>query len=268
MSSTYIFHGVKPTLSAGFGQVELSARMAQRRRMVKGLEGVTTRFGLSTDTGSDVGFMTRFHVLHIWRDGSIFYVVLLSVLFLSSSFSSLSGSTMTVGAAASSAQVVLFPLAILAVNWSYYEQGTLWLVTTVSGYSGRYFKGLMLSFALIGLMISAAFLGLRLAVSHAPLTVEDFTVPVIAPIAAAVAACALLTRMKVKPGAFSPSILIVFFVVIVVGVLAGLAVLGFIGLVAGLGPAAQVVALALVALVLIYAGLETVARFARGFVAG
>jgi len=235
--------------------------------MVKGLEGVTTRFGLSTDTGSDVGFMTRFHLIRIWRDGSIFYVVLLSVLFLYSSFSSLSGSTMTVGAAASSAQVVLFPLAILAVNWSYYEQGNLWLVTTASGYTGKYFKGLMLSFALIGLMISAAFLGLRLAVLHVPLTVEDFTVPVIAPIAAAIAACALLTRVKVKPGAFSPSILIVFFVVIVAGVLAGLAVLGLVDLVVGFGPAAQIVTIALAALVLIYAGLEGVAWLAGGFVA-
>jgi len=267
LSSTYIFHGVKPTLSAGFGQVDLSARMAQRRRMVTGLEGLTTRFGLSTDVGSDVGFMTRCHVLRIWRDGSIFYVVLPAVLFLYTSLSALSTTTMTAGAAASGAQVVVFPLAVLAVNWSYYEQGNLWLVTTASGYTGKYFKGLLLSFAMIGLMISAAFLGLRLAISHVPLTVEDFPVPVTAPIAAAIAACALLTRVKVKPGAFSPSILIVFIVVILVGVLTGLAVLGLTALVEGLGPVAQAFTLALAALVLIYAGLEAVARLARSFVA-
>jgi len=121
---------------------------------------------------------------------------------------------------------------------------------------------------MIGLMISAAFLGLRQAMSHVPLTVEDFPVPVIAPIAAAIAACALLTRVKVKPGAFSPSILVVFFVVIVAGVLTGLAVLRMIGLMAGLGPVTQAVIVALAALVLIYAGLEAVARLARGFVAG
>ena len=162
----------------------------------------------------------------------------------------------------------MFPLAVLAVNWSYYEQGNLWLVTTASGYTGKYFKGLLLSFAMIGLMISAAFLGLRLAMSHVPLTVEDFPVPVIAPIAAAIAARALLTRVKVKPGAFSPTILIVFIFVILVGVLTGLAVLGLVALVEGLGPVAQVVTVALAALVLIYAGLEAVARLARGFVAG
>ena len=234
--------------------------------MVTGLEGLTTRFGLSTDSGGDVGFMTRYHVIRIWRDGSIFYVVLLAVLFLYTSLSALSTTTMTAGAAASGAQVVVFPLAVLAVNWSYYEQGNLWLVKTASGYTGKHFKGLLLSLAMIGLMISAAFLGLRLAISHVPLTVEDFPVPVIAPIAAAIAACALLTR--VKPGAFSPSILIVFIFVILTGVLTGLAVLGLTALMAGLGPAAQAGTLALAALVLIYAGLEAVARLTRGFVAG
>jgi len=163
---------------------------------------------------------------------------------------------------------MVFPLAILAANWSYYEQDNLWLVTTASGYTGNYFKELLLSFAMIGFMISAAFLGLRLAMSHVPLAVEDFPVPVIAPIAAAITVCALLTRVKVKPGAFSPSILVIFFVVIVTGVLSGLAVLGLIGSVAGLGPAAEAVTLELAAFVLINAGIEAVARLARGFVAG
>jgi len=140
-----------------------------------------TRFELSTDVGSDVGFMTRYHVIRIWRGGSIFYVVPLAVLFLYTSLSSLSTSSITARAAASGAQVMVFPQAILAVNWSYYEQGNLGPVMTASGYTGKYFKGLLLGFALIGLTMSVAFLGLRLAKSHVPLTVEDFPVPVIAP---------------------------------------------------------------------------------------
>jgi uncharacterized membrane protein len=95
---------------------------------------------------------------------------------------------------------------------------------------------------------------------------EDFPMPVISPIAGAITACAMLTRAK--PGAFSPTILVIFFVVIVTGVLSGLAVLGLIALVAGLEPVAQAATVALAALVLIYAGLEAIARLARGFVAG
>ncbi len=54
----------------------------------------------------------------------------------------------------------MFSLAVLGVNWSYYEQGSLLLVTTASGYTGKYFEGLLLCFAMIGFMISATFLGL------------------------------------------------------------------------------------------------------------
>jgi len=89
---------------------------------------------------------------------------------------------------------------------------------------------------------------------------------VIAPIAVAIISCALPTSVKVKPGEFSPTILVIFFVVIVTGVLSRLAVLGLINLVAG--PVALAVTLALAALVLIYARLEAIATLARGFVAG
>ena len=93
---------------------------------------------------------------------------------------------------------MVFPLAIPAADWSYYEQRNPWLVTTASGYTGKYFKGLLLSFAMIGLMISATFLALRLTMSHVPLTIEDFPAPVISQIAAAITACAPLTSVKVS----------------------------------------------------------------------
>jgi len=136
-----------------------------------------------------------------------------------------------------------------------------------SGHTGKHFKGSLLDFAMIGLMISAAFLGLGPAMSHGPSTVEDFPVTVIAPVATAITACALLAWVKVMPGAFSPAILVIFFVVIVKGVPSGLTVLRLVSLVTDLGPVAQAVTLALAALVLIYTGLEPVASLARGFVA-
>ncbi|MGI0149422.1 MAG: hypothetical protein ACREDF_07825, partial [Thermoplasmata archaeon] len=51
LSDIYIFHGLKPTLSAGFGQVDLGSRMEMQRRMTAGLGRVTTRVRLRTDRG-------------------------------------------------------------------------------------------------------------------------------------------------------------------------------------------------------------------------
>src|SRR2546428_1858676 len=79
-SKTYIFHGLKPTLTAGFGQVDLRSRMEMQRRIMARLGGVTTRIRLRTDRGSDTGRMTRFHLVRIWRDGSVVFVGLFALL--------------------------------------------------------------------------------------------------------------------------------------------------------------------------------------------
>src|SRR5256885_1076441 len=81
-SKTYIFHGLKPTLTAGFGQVDFRSRMEMQRRIMARLGGVTTRIRLRTDRGSDTGLMTRFHLVRIWRDGSVVFVGLFALLVI------------------------------------------------------------------------------------------------------------------------------------------------------------------------------------------
>src|SRR5207253_7454279 len=81
-SKTYIFHGLKPTLAAGFGQVDFRSRMEMQRRIMARLGGVTTRIRLRTDRGSDTGLMTRFHLVRIWRDGSVVFVGLFALLVM------------------------------------------------------------------------------------------------------------------------------------------------------------------------------------------
>src|SRR5713226_4689304 len=71
LSKTYVFHGLRPTMTAGFGQVDLGARMDLQRRFVARLGGVTTRIRFRTDRGGETGLMTRLHLIRIWRDGSI-----------------------------------------------------------------------------------------------------------------------------------------------------------------------------------------------------
>jgi len=80
LSNAYIFHGLKPTMSAGFGQVDLGSRMEMQRRMTAGLGRVTTRVRLRPDRGSETGLMARFHLVRIWRDGSVLFVVLFALI--------------------------------------------------------------------------------------------------------------------------------------------------------------------------------------------
>src|SRR5256886_16008053 len=80
LSNSYIFHGIKPTMSAGFGQVDLGSRMEIQRRTTTRLGGVTTRIRLRTDRGSETGLMTRFHLVRIWRDGSVVVVIFFALL--------------------------------------------------------------------------------------------------------------------------------------------------------------------------------------------
>jgi len=221
LSRTYIFHGVRPTLSAGFGQVDISSRTIMQQRMIGAFGRVTTRVRLRTDRGGETGLMARLHLIRIWRDGSVLFVGIFAVVAIAPVL--LGGgqdttATRTIGVT----QVLTFLTAILAMNWSYYERENLWIVLTGPGRAGGYFRGLMLSLAAVGLIVSLGFLGLFAAATAAQLRVPDVALPVASPIAAAMAATALLTRVRIKPAAFSPAILVILFLVSVAGFLGGL----------------------------------------------
>jgi len=220
LSDTYIIHGLRPTMNAGFGQVDLGARMEMQRKLIGGLGGLTTRLRLRTDRGGDTGLMTRFHLIRIWRDGSILFVVLFALIaILPSTFggAGASGTEITV------TQTLTFLLGILAMNWAFYERENLWIIQTAAKPPGAYFRGLMLSLALIGLGTTAAFLAILAATRPLRLPIASLALPIASPIAAAFVATAVLTRVRLKPSAFSFAALGIFFLVSIGGFLGGLA---------------------------------------------
>lgn len=266
LSDTYIIHGLRPTMSAGFGQVDMGARMELQRRMIGGLGGVTTHVRLRTDRGGDTGLMTRYHLIRIWRDGSVFFVVLFA--FIAILPAGIGGAAGSAGAAITVTQTLTFLLGILAMNWAFYERENLWIVLTAAKPPGAYFRGLMLSFAAIGLGATAAFLAILAEVRGIDLPIESLALPIASPIAAAFVATAMLTRVKLKPSAFSFAALGIFFVVSVGGFVGGLAAQGIVfaaRAVGGFAMAAQATVLVGFVLILTAIGLWAVTRLAAAF---
>src|SRR2546426_424404 len=78
LSNTYIVHGLRPTMSAGFGQVDMGSRMEIQRHMTARLGVVTTRVRFRPERGGATSLMTPLHLGRIWRGGSILFLALLA----------------------------------------------------------------------------------------------------------------------------------------------------------------------------------------------
>jgi hypothetical protein len=265
LSGLYIVHGLRPTLSAGFGQVDLGARLEWQRRATARLGRVTTRIRLQTDRGSDTALMARLHLVRIWRDGSILFVILFASIGL---LPAGLGASEALAATIPMTQTLTFLMGILAINWSFYERENLWLVITAARPAGPYFRGLMLALAAIALAVTVAFLALVAATRSVVLPIESLALPIASPIAAAFVAAALLTRIKLRPSAFSFAALGVFFLVSLGGFLGGLAAQAVVFALRVAGQvtfAVQAMALLAFLLGLTAGGLWTVTRFAASF---
>ena len=265
-SDAYIFHGIRPTLSAGFGQVDMTFKMEGQRRIIGGIGRATKRLRLRTDRGTDTGFMTRLHLLRIWRDGSILFVLLFAGIAFTPVL--LGGGTGGTTAPAAVTQLLTFLAAVLAMNWSYYERENLWIVVTATGRPAAYFRGFLLSLAVVGVAVSAGFLLLFSGLSAPAFLFEDAVLPVTAAVGAAIAAGLLMTRVRIRPSSFSPAIFGLLFVVAVVGFLVGVGaqtVVRVTALVGSLGVPVQAVLVTAYTAALVGAALWGVTRLAAGF---
>jgi len=266
LSDTYIFHGIRPSLSAGFGQVDMAARMDQQRRLIGGLGRVTTRIRLRADRGGDTGLMARYHLIRIWRDGSVLFVLLFAVLsvFSVSSTGSEARGSMALGVT----QLLSLIPAILVLNWSYYERENLWLALMGSRAPKAYFRGLAVALTAISLGVGVAFLVAIGALTGIVLSVEEMALPLAAPVAASLVATALVTRLQIRPSAFNPAMLVLLLLVIVGGFMGGFAAQGLVlagRLALALGEVAQVFLLVGFLVTLAALGLWTVSRLAASF---
>jgi hypothetical protein len=262
VSDIYIFHGIRPTLSAGFGQVDISQRMLRQRRITGALGGLTTRIGLRTDTGTDLGFMTRFHLIRVWRDGSILFVLLLVVLVTVPY--SLTNSSSPATGASSSLEILTLPIAILALNWCFNERENLWTAVTAGRSVTNYFKGLMLAMAVLVIVVAGTLAVVLDYAKFGTLSVKDVVVPIISPLFASMTATALLTRVKILPGAFSPAFLLILFVTVAVGFGGGYLMLALVSA-SGLTSAAMLAETVVAAVVIAYLAEAMVGKLAEGF---
>ncbi len=269
VSDTYIFHGIHPSLSAGFGQVDMAARMAQQRRMTAGLGRFTTGLTVRTDRGTDTSYMARYHLLRIVRDGSIVFIALFALIsLLPIQIGSPEPASTQAPLSLLATQMLTFLVAILALNWSYYERDNLWIVVAAAKSPAPYFRGLMMSFTGIGLVVAFAFVAFYLGTYAGPLPVPEIAVPIAAAVSAALVSTALLTRLKVQPAAFSFSMLAILFCAVVAGYLGGFAasaILSMVHLALGLGSVIQLLVLAAYCAGLAGFGLWWVSRLAAGF---
>jgi len=266
VSGMYFFHGVKPTLSAGFGQVDMSSKMAQQKKMISGFGRLTTKINLRTDSGSDLSLMTRLNLIRFWRDGSFVFVALLITVFLATGIMQTSSDE--------SAPIVInlfqagaWPIAVLALNWCYYERENLW-IPVVSGRSlETYFRGLMMALVIVGIGITAFIMG-ALAIAGVTLSPQDTALMVSTPIADAAIATIMLTRIRVKPGAFSPGMLAVLFGTMIAGAAIGGALWAAVSAIGDstlIAVAAQLAATVGLSIIICVIGLIAVTRLARGF---
>ena len=210
--------------------------------------------------------MTRLHLVRIWRDGSILFAVLFAAVGV---LPAVAGPGAVVSAPTLIlAQMITFLTAVLAMNWSYYERQNLWVVMTSARRPSAYFQGLLMGFAAVGLAIAALFLVALALIAAARPPVVELALPIVAPLSAAFAASALLTRVKIRPSAFSPAIFGILIVVAVVGFLGGFAAQAAVlvaALLLGLGEVLQAAVLVAVALTIAALGVWTVGRLATSF---
>ncbi len=269
LSDTYIFHGIHPSLSAGFGQVDMAARMAQQRRMTAGLGKFTTGITVRTDRGTDTSYMARYHLLRIVRDGSIVFIALFAIIsLLPIQIGNAEPAATQAPISYLATQMLTFLVAILALNWSYYERDNLWIVVAAAKSPAPYFRGLMMSFTGVGLVVALAFVAFYLGTYAGPIPVSELAVPIAAAVSAALVATACLTRLKVQPAAFSFSMLAILASAVVAGYLGGFAasaVLVAVQLLLGIGAAVQLVILVAYCGALAAFGLWWVSRLAAGF---
>lgn len=266
LSGMYFFHGVRPTLSAGFGQVDMGSKMAQQKKIIGGFSRLTTKIPLRTDSGGELSLMTRLNLIRFWRDGSFVFIAILLAIFLGLGVLE-AGSEEAAPVVINLIQAGAFPIAILALNWCYYERENLW-IPVVGGQSlMSYFRGLMMALVVVGVGITAAAIGVFM-LAGVVLRPEELAFIMSAPVAGAAIATILLTRFRVQPGAFSPAMLAVMFVTFIAG--AGIggaawAIVWAIGDSTTLMFAVQLVVMVGLSAGICIVGLAAVTRLAKGF---
>jgi len=259
-SRSDVFPNLRPTMRLAFGQADLRKTARQAEALTRGLSVVTRRVSVDLMKGPPIAMMTRFHLLRIFRDGSILMVGLLTGMLV------LIGAANRIGESPPSDVSILttgwagliIPV-ILAFNWNATERPNLWTVAMAPRYLGTYFRGFYRATSVV--TIVAGGIGAASGAVASPLGI-------IAALSMSVAACgsavSVVAAVRIPSDAFSMKSVLPFLIVPPVAILAGAPVVVLSIFASGLGPSVWSVGAVYAALVfLLFDGLPT--RAARRF---
>jgi len=237
-SRSDVFPNLRPTMRLAFGQTDLRKTAMQAEALTRGLSVLTRRVSVDLMKGPPVAMMTRFHLLRIFRDGSILMVGLLTGMLVVIGAASRLGeappsdvSILTTGWAG-----LMIPV-ILAFNWNATERPNLWTVAMAPRYLGTYFRGFYR--AVCAVTAAAGVVGALAGAVASPLGI-------IAALAMAVAACgaavSVVAAIRIPSDAFSLKSVLPFLVVPPIAIAAGIPVVVLSIFASGLGPSVWSVA--------------------------
>ncbi len=150
VSRGYFFPQVRPTMMVGFGASPFQTAPVQQERMIRGLSRLTTKVQLSPE-GSFGGYMTRYHLVRLLRDGSLLGVFLLVVVFLVIGSQFPSGDEVAAAATVGTMTYLsLIAIVIMGINWITTERENTWVLLVSQRGTGPYFRGVLLAFWAVG----------------------------------------------------------------------------------------------------------------------
>ncbi|HTD81507.1 MAG TPA: hypothetical protein VK723_05090, partial [Thermoplasmata archaeon] len=237
-SGSDVFPNLRPTMRLAFGQTDLRRTTMQAEALTRGLSRLTRRVSVDLMKGPPVAMMTRFHLLRVFRDGSLLMVGILTGMIVVIGAASRLGeappsdvSILTTGWAG-----LMIPV-ILSFNWNATERPNLWTVAMAPRYLGTYFRGFYRAVSLV--TIASGVVGALAGSVASPLGV-------IAALAMAVAACgaavSVVAAVRIPSDAFSLRSVLPFLVVPPVAIAAGVPIVVLSIFASGLGPSVWSVA--------------------------
>ncbi len=207
VNGAYYFPHVRPTMTAGFGASPFRTSAIQQERMVRGLGALTKRVRLSP-RGRFGGYVVRYHMVRLFRDGSLLFVSFFLLIFLVMGTQVLGGIPTTALAGLLGYPAIL-AIILLGLNWLASERENTWVLLTSPRGTGDYFRALLWALLTVGglLLVVAAFL---LAVTGHGFQLTALLAAGAGVITGASVLVLLLEVWRIPAGGFSLRILLLF----------------------------------------------------------
>ena len=156
ISEKNLFYHIKPTVMLSFGESRPQAQAIKQRSMIEKFGPLTTFLALNPLKGSLTSFLTKKHLIRMIRDGSLFSIILLFVIYAAISIVFPILSLDTDVPTTSPLFLLTFYSAlvpsIIATTWNYSDRENLWLPLTSGKHIIEYFESFFLALLIIALI--------------------------------------------------------------------------------------------------------------------